>query len=42
MRNLGILLIEAGVTVGVMMALIAIYDEIVESRTESSVIATFE
>lgn len=42
LRNLGILLIEAGVTVGVMMALIAIYDEIVESRTESSVIATFE
>ncbi len=42
LRNLGILLIEAGVTVGVMMALIAIYDEIVESRTESSVLATFE
>lgn len=42
LRNLGILMIEGGVTVGVMMALIAIYDEIVESRSESSVIATFE
>ncbi len=32
LRNLGILMIEGGVTLGVMMSLIAIYDEIVESH----------